>query len=86
LRITPSPLHSVADAEALVAALDDVWTTLGLDRTGGWREPGERAIAARPAAPAPLAPFALRREAPAPVSLRPRRGWLDLLTTPFRSG
>jgi 5-aminolevulinate synthase len=30
LRLTPSPLHSDADIEALVAAIADVWTRLTL--------------------------------------------------------
>jgi 5-aminolevulinate synthase len=33
LRITPSPLHSEADIEHLVAALDAIWTRLDLART-----------------------------------------------------
>ena len=33
LRLTPSPLHSEADINHLIAALDAVWTELGLDRT-----------------------------------------------------
>jgi 5-aminolevulinate synthase len=32
LRLTPSPLHSDADIEALVAGLADVWTRLTLRR------------------------------------------------------
>ena len=32
LRITPSPLHSVADIEQLVAALSQVWGQIGLQR------------------------------------------------------
>jgi 5-aminolevulinate synthase len=38
LRLTPSPMHSDADIDHLVSALDAVWTELGLertDRTGG---------------------------------------------------
>jgi len=34
LRITPTPLHSDAHIERLVAALDEVWRTVGLPRTG----------------------------------------------------
>jgi hypothetical protein len=34
LRITPSPLHSDADIEALLAALDAVWTAVGARREG----------------------------------------------------
>jgi 5-aminolevulinate synthase len=33
LRITPSPLHSDADIEHLVGAIDAIWTRLGLTRT-----------------------------------------------------
>jgi 5-aminolevulinate synthase len=32
LRITPTPLHDDAMVDALVAALDDVWTRLALPR------------------------------------------------------
>jgi len=32
LRLTPTPLHSDAHINALVAALQDVWQTLGLGR------------------------------------------------------
>jgi 5-aminolevulinate synthase len=32
LRLTPSPLHSVEDVDALVAALADVWAQLTLRR------------------------------------------------------
>jgi 5-aminolevulinate synthase len=35
LRLTPTPLHSDADIETLVAALGDVWRQLGLRRTAG---------------------------------------------------
>jgi 5-aminolevulinate synthase len=33
LRLTPTPLHSDADIEALVAGLADVWHRLTLSRT-----------------------------------------------------
>jgi 5-aminolevulinate synthase len=33
LRLTPTPLHSDADIEALVAALSEVWRTLSLRKT-----------------------------------------------------
>ena len=36
LRITPSPLHSAAQVDQLVAALDSVWNELGLKRTADW--------------------------------------------------
>jgi 5-aminolevulinate synthase len=32
LRLTPTPLHSDDDMTRLVAALQDVWQTLGLGR------------------------------------------------------
>jgi hypothetical protein len=32
LRITPSPLHSDADIDHLVNALDTIWTSLGVQR------------------------------------------------------
>jgi 5-aminolevulinate synthase len=32
LRITPSPVHSPADIDALVAALSDLWTKCELAR------------------------------------------------------
>jgi hypothetical protein len=32
LRITPSPLHSDADIDHLIEALDAIWTELGLER------------------------------------------------------
>jgi hypothetical protein len=35
LRITPSPLHSDADIDALIEALDTVWRELGLKRDNG---------------------------------------------------
>ena len=35
LRITPSPVHSDADIDHLIAALDQVWDEFGLARTGG---------------------------------------------------
>jgi hypothetical protein len=33
LRITPSPLHSDADIEHLLSALNEIWTSLGVSRT-----------------------------------------------------
>ena len=33
LRLTPSPMHSEADIDHLIASLDSVWTELDLDRT-----------------------------------------------------
>ena len=32
LRLTPTPLHSNADVDALVEALSDVWDSLNLSR------------------------------------------------------
>ena len=32
LRITPSPLHSDADIDHLIASLSDIWSEIGLQR------------------------------------------------------
>jgi 5-aminolevulinate synthase len=37
LRLTPTPLHSDADVDALIEALSDVWDSLSLSRTGAPR-------------------------------------------------
>ncbi|GAA5895501.1 5-aminolevulinate synthase [Sporobolomyces salmoneus] len=42
LRITPSPLHTPTQLSALVAAVDSVWTELGLKRTPDWKALGGR--------------------------------------------
>jgi 5-aminolevulinate synthase len=34
LRLTPTPLHSDQDIDALVAGLEDVWQLLQLRKTG----------------------------------------------------
>jgi 5-aminolevulinate synthase len=43
LRITPTPGHSIESQDQLVAALDNVWNTLGLKRTADWAREGGRA-------------------------------------------
>ncbi len=48
LRLTPSPLHSEGDIDQLIAALDTIWTELGLER----RPPGADGDAALPSLPA----------------------------------
>jgi 5-aminolevulinate synthase len=49
LRITPSPLHSDGDIDHLVAALDTIWSELGLDRGAA---PDDEDDAGLPALPA----------------------------------
>lgn len=43
LRITPSPLHTEEQTRTLVAALEDVWNELELNRTQDWEAVGGRA-------------------------------------------
>ena len=64
LRITPSPLHSDADIDHLISALDGIWTELGLERAdphdgeGGLPAISLAALRPAPAVPAPR-PFAV---------------------------
>jgi 5-aminolevulinate synthase len=44
LRLTPSPLHADADFDALVAALIDIWRTLGLGEAASSRQEASKAL------------------------------------------
>jgi 5-aminolevulinate synthase len=55
LRITPTPGHTRPFREQLYAALEDVWTTLGLKRTSDWAlEGGLCGVGAPEAKPEPI--------------------------------
>jgi hypothetical protein len=86
LRLTPSPLHSEADIDHLIGALDAIWTELGLDRhaPGGDDDTAMPAIEAGVLRQRAAARAAFAQQSAAHFEAPDEPGWLTRLLLRLR--